>query len=74
MTTICCSHCAMFRPFKESELGSCVRFPPVPNASFDSNRSEWSVLTQWPEVNHDDFCGEWLKMPRRVIKPERKTN
>jgi len=39
------------------ETGECRKDPPVVIQSDES----MSPASYWPEVNHDDWCGQWTQ-------------
>lgn len=45
---MCCDCCRYFaRENPDSDVGKCVRFPPLDAAG------------NWPEVEESEWCGEW---------------
>jgi hypothetical protein len=66
---ISCGECNFFTPYSEDDHGKgrCQRYPPVPvyvayNEGVDS---------RWPEVNGNDWCGEFR--PPKPMSAEGET-
>lgn len=53
-----CSNCRFFNPAGEGlfELPVCRRYPPVNDC--------------WPQVEDEDWCGEWQGKPGEGAPPE----
>jgi hypothetical protein len=64
-----CNRCIWFQRHEHSTSeGRCRRLPPVPvvrfqqaweDSSGETHGGESHVQTQWPNVNEDDWCGEF---------------
>lgn len=53
-----CQTCAFFFHFgKGSDAGQCRRYAPRP--TIDHDPSHGILISYWPDVSIDEFCGEW---------------
>jgi hypothetical protein len=59
-----CSSCKYYKPdYEGSTQGLCRRFPPVlvPAHPLRIAIEDPNIETQWPEVNQEDWCGEYVR-------------
>lgn len=54
-----CGNC-MFRQRHPDDKAYCHRFPPAPLYP------DPGVVTRYPQVEHDDWCGEYKREERRT--------
>jgi len=53
-----CIACQFFQPDPKAKgMGECRRFAPR-SARYEADNGDEFILTRWPIVFHDDFCGE----------------
>lgn len=61
-----CFSCRWFKQYPHNtreENGQCVRFPPTIMIDDDEIHGHRELLTVFPEVSIQDFCGEHSEKP-----------
>lgn len=52
-----CETCTFFVHYG-SDVGSCHRNAPLPTVDYQQGGG--LLMAYWPDVDIDDFCGEWV--------------
>lgn len=58
----CCGTCRFRRG--DVKHGECHRYAPLPVIGVDAEEiAQLSGAAKWPQVERDDWCGEWAGVP-----------
>lgn len=56
-----CQNCKNFKFFHpDSPAGMCRAHPPVVLQAIEGSDLPANPVTHWPEVDAEDWCGEWF--------------
>jgi hypothetical protein len=66
-----CSNCKQWSPTISVEdawvSGECRKYAPKPHLSANAGMFDVKV-THWPRTENDDWCGEWIAIPKKSKK------
>ena len=63
-----CKTCKFWSPMTDyPENGDCRRHAPEPHLSANAGMFDVKV-SHWPRTENDDWCGEWIAIPKKSKK------